>query len=375
MFLLKKSLVMGVTLLLLGGGLALLAQSPCPVKNEDTAECFTTIQAAIADVDTLDGHTITVQCGDYYENLIIDKSITLIGADRWCTNIRTVNPPYAVKITANEVTITGFSIYWQGSHSAPYSGIKIESHENVIDDNNIFNCPRGIYISNTTGNIVSDNSIATTFHDWEAIAILGGSNNKVYGNMLSGPLDQHGFGIELIGTSGNKIFANSLRAFNCGIYLFDASNNRIHHNNFENNLNHTEFVVWMYPYPGNQWHNGYPSGGNYWDDHPCNDGNLDSICDDPCWLYGVTDVDYYPLAGGWSLKCGNVDGSPDHDINQQDIDYLLDYMFGGGPDPVPPCSADVNGDGSIDIGDVTYLINFVHQGGPAPTNCPCRLRD
>jgi len=55
---------------------------PLPVKNEDTGESFMTIQEAIDDANTLDGHVITVAPGTYTEAISITKAITLNGASQ-----------------------------------------------------------------------------------------------------------------------------------------------------------------------------------------------------------------------------------------------------------------------------------------------------
>jgi hypothetical protein len=55
------------------------------VTNTDTGKIFCTIQTAIDDTGTLNGHTIEVGAGTYNENLRIDKSVTLAGAGQATT--------------------------------------------------------------------------------------------------------------------------------------------------------------------------------------------------------------------------------------------------------------------------------------------------
>lgn len=70
------------------------------------------------------------------------------------------------------------------------------------------------------------------------------------------------------------------------------------------------------------------------------------------------------LASGYT--CGNVDGDDEEVINQDDIEFLTDYLYEGGPAPDPLWVADVDGVSGVDVGDITYLIDYVNKGGPAP---------
>ncbi len=62
--------------------------------------------------------------------------------------------------------------------------------------------------------------------------------------------------------------------------------------------------------------------------------------------------------------CGDADASGAVDID--DVVYLINYIFAGGPAPVPLASGDADCAGGIDIDDVVYLINYIFAGGPAP---------
>jgi hypothetical protein len=64
---------------------------------------------------------------------------------------------------------------------------------------------------------------------------------------------------------------------------------------------------------------------------------------------------------------GDADGSGAVDID--DVVYLIDYIFTGGPMPVTEEAGDANCSGgapAVDIDDVVYLIAYILSGGPAP---------
>jgi parallel beta-helix repeat protein len=76
-----------------------------------------------------------------------------------------------------------------------------------------------------------------------------------------------------------------------GIVIDSASkNNILYHNNFMDNDQNALDTGKM-----NQWDNGYPSGGNYWDDYTGSDSDLDGIGDSPHYIPGGSSEDRYPF--------------------------------------------------------------------------------
>jgi hypothetical protein len=69
-------------------------------------------------------------------------------------------------------------------------------------------------------------------------------------------------------------------------------------------------------------------------------------------------------------------------LDVSDLVYLINYLYRGGPAPVPFADqGDVNGRGpygglidlacpkdNIDIADLVYLLNFIYKGGPPPVD-------
>ncbi len=69
-------------------------------------------------------------------------------------------------------------------------------------------------------------------------------------------------------------------------------------------------------------------------------------------------------SGSPEFVCGDGNGSGAVDID--DVVYLIQYIFGGGPAPDPIESGDGNCSGFIDIDDVVYLIQYIFNGGHPP---------
>ncbi len=59
----------------------------------------------------------------------------------------------------------------------------------------------------------------------------------------------------------------------------------------------------------------------------------------------------------------NLDGA----IDVADVIYLVNYLFKGGPLPLPILeSGDANCDGHVNVADIVYLVAYLFKGGPKP---------
>ena len=93
------------------------ASNGFPVHNLSTGLNYTSIQAAINALETLDGHVIFVEKGTYFEHVTVDKSLTLLGEDREATIIDGNLTGNVIWITKDHVNIRGFTIRRGGRES------------------------------------------------------------------------------------------------------------------------------------------------------------------------------------------------------------------------------------------------------------------
>ena len=102
---------------------------------------FTSIQSAIDSAKS--GDTIYVWAGTYYENVVIDKPLTLIGNHSSSTFIDACSFGDVVRIEANHVNFFGFSLMNSGNGSyreyvhgyyCQNAGISLKGNYNHIND-------------------------------------------------------------------------------------------------------------------------------------------------------------------------------------------------------------------------------------------------
>jgi len=308
------------------------------VHNLDTTFNYDTIQAAIDDPQTLDGHTIFVDEGTYYEHVVLNKSLSLIGENRNTTIIDGNYTGNVIKIIASNVKITEFTV--QNSYSNhPYCGIYIgewtdgnnisynfitnnfyaiglwdSSNNNSVYQNKITRNNYGIRLNESSFNIVSTNKITKnlrgvllksysdnnilrgneiTVNDF-GVLLFWSHNNTVSGNKV---IDNNYDGIQLSSAFNNTFSANEITTNNhYGVRLDSSCNNRFYHNNFIDNTQHVH-IVW--PVYANLWNNDYLSGGNYWSDYHGSDTDHDGI-GESWYEIDENNTDHYPLMGMFS---------------------------------------------------------------------------
>jgi len=68
----------------------------------------------------------------------------------------------------------------------------------------------------------------------------------------------------------------------------------------------------------------------------------------------------------FTLKALRGDANGDGKVTVSDVVFLVNYLFKGGPTPLPYLSGDANCDTKVTISDVVYLVNYLFKGGPPP---------
>ena len=245
---------------------------------------YSTIQEAIDHATP--GDQILVQAGTYLENIVINKSISLVGEDRELTIINGTQTGAVINITASNVNVTGFTLGKSGLGTPSDSGIFVEYSSNVaISNNKIAKNYEGITILFCSNIVISDNNISINGYD--GISIYSSVNVMVSNNVI---LSNFYNGISFYSSGYNVVSGNTISNSYNGIRFTLSSNNTVYHNNFDNRYQVLSDST-------NIWSSG--NEGNHWSHYTGQDVNGDGIGDLP-YSIDENNQDNYPLEGTFS---------------------------------------------------------------------------
>lgn len=218
--------------------------------------------------------TVYVNDGIYHENVIVDKSVTLIGKNKSTTIVSGGEGGTIFSIMANWVNISGFTL--QNS----FTGIVSSSNYCNIYDNIFMNNTYGVNSIYSTNNKINNNIFQKNI--MAGILFLYCNNNHIYDNLFENNIctsiylsaysnsniiennkitndgiSNRSIAIFLVQSSSNIISENIIENNQAGIGLLMSSNeNSIGRNNLINNKEQAKFLNSLF----NSW------SGNYWDD-------------------------------------------------------------------------------------------------------------
>ena len=285
---------------------------------------YTSIQEAIDNAN--DGDTIEVHSGTYYENVRVNKELTIISesGNPDDTIVQAADPGDEVfYVISDNVTINGFKV--TGATYSLTFAIDLHNVRNCsILNNKILDNWLGIWFYGSSYNAIANNIISNS--GWGIYVGHSSNNNKLNNNSIisnqngiyledtnNHTLNDNNFinndlGINLDNSNNNNIFGNNF-GYNTiyGIYLQGSNGNHIYANNFINNNNNanssysinnwnsTEQIT--YQYNGSTFINYV---GNYWSDYTGLDSDSDGIGDTPYEINDSAELqDNYPLIEPW----------------------------------------------------------------------------
>ncbi len=192
---------------------------------------YPTIGQAIIHASSSD--VVSVKPGVYYENLQINKSLTLMGEDSENTLIigeGGSDEPAVLTLAAANIRVSGFTIQSVNSTNPSQNaiGINLQGDGCTIHDNIIKSNYFGIFCAVQSSTTITNNIITLSIKD--GIRFYAGSQNKISDNSI---ISNAVSGVALGGYS-NTVEGNNFQGNTRGLGL-GASNSVVFHNTMVSN--------------------------------------------------------------------------------------------------------------------------------------------
>ena len=191
-----------------------------PVHNLSTGINYTSIQEAINDNQTLDGHVVLVDAGTYFENVVVNKSLSLLGVDRELTVVDGGGSGVVVNVTADSVVITHFTVRNSGAYYPNSAVCLCRSNFSSVTDNIIELGNYGVLLISANNATVSGNEIVDNVY--HGVVMNDSCNNTVSWNNLTG---NDAEAVNLFQSSGNLLSWNNFSGNAAAVWMDEAHGN------------------------------------------------------------------------------------------------------------------------------------------------------
>ena len=217
---------------------------------------YSGIQVAIDAPTTTAGDTIEVHSGTYYENVVVNKKISLKGYDTGDGKpiVDAQVKGNAFTLSADGVGLDGFKVINSGGLFYPASGILVDSNSNTIINNTVSNNWKGITFSASSNNILTDNNVSNNgkagiwlyyFCNNNTITGNTGTNcqfgiwieSSIYNVVVNNTFSNNTYRVVYLlrSTRNNNIADNTVCNNKEGIRLYSSNDNTIENNTVSNN--------------------------------------------------------------------------------------------------------------------------------------------
>jgi parallel beta-helix repeat protein len=200
-------------------------QTEAEIRTISVPDDYPIIQDAINNAN--EGDTIFVRAGTYHseKDIIVNKSISLIGEGKETTIIEATN----VILKSNDVKFRGFAVNTK-------EWFHIQSSRCFVFNNNLVGSHEGVFIdgreSTIGGNVIADNLILNSIDC--GILVWNSRHNIIFSNIVTNNF----FGIYLYSNASDNLIERNMIVGNIdvGIILnIDCNNNSILYNNISAN--------------------------------------------------------------------------------------------------------------------------------------------
>jgi len=291
---------------------------------------YLTIQEAVNKASN--GDTIFIRSGTYFERIVANKPLSLIGQNRSGTIIDSNQTGTTICLSSDNVVIMNLTVRGCGFYDGNFDillnyskhctikdnimksvagkrdfcGVKLRgSEDNVICGNTVDKCSVGFYAEGSSNNLFQRNT-AEFCQDHAFILDEGSANNTIRNNMANNNYYGLGIGIGIYHyCTGNHIFENTFAFQNTAVDIYSSTDNHFYRNDFGNSGRQVAIVHGQWP---NIWDNSSLPEGNYWDDYSGTDTDGNGIGDVP-YTIDANNTDGYPLINPFHPRVYNLNSS------------------------------------------------------------------